>query len=341
MSEHFVQINVTGSRARRLTYTSAGNARLESVNLSELEDDQVMVKTRFSGISKGTESLVFHGNVPTSERDRMQCPHMAGEFGFPISYGYSCVGEIISTGSKARNLKIGDLVFVLHPHQDRFIVLEESCNLLPDDIAPKRAVLAANVETAVNAVWDAEISGTPSCAVIGAGVVGLLTAHAARNLYNLDPVIIDIDLAKEKRAADLGLKFINASEKSLDEASEFDLIFHTSASANGLQTAIDIASFEGNIVEMSWYGNREVSLNLGGKFHSQRLSIISSQVGTIAKQKRSELTFSDRMKAALSLLNDNRLETLLVPAIEFEKLPDHLEDIFSPQSNALCQVVKY
>lgn len=341
MTEQFKHINVTDPRARRLTYERVGKAILEETGVIKPEAGEVTLKTLFSGISRGTEALVYQGKVPASEWARMRCPHMHGDFSFPVSYGYACVTEVLETGSGVTNLEIGDRVFVLHPHQDFITVEENACIKIPEQIPANRAVLAANMETAINAVWDAEIEPeqTLNCAVVGGGVVGMLTAYALRDVRGVDPLIIDINPEKRNIAVRLGFKCITPEEVKISSQDEFDLIFNTSASAAGLQFAIDNAAFEGKIVEMSWYGEKTVSLNLGGGFHVNRLRIISSQVGTVARSHRDTIGFSGRLEKALLMLDHEMLDVLLEEAIDFQDLPDHLEAIFN--SDRLCQVVQY
>lgn len=341
MSEQLPQINVTKARANRLTYKAASNAALEECQLSDLKDKNIVVRTLFSGISRGTESLVYHGKVPKTEETRMRCPHQVGEFTFPVSYGYACVGKVIETQSDVTGVKNGDVVFVLHPHQDIFHVHEDSCNLVPQSISPSRAVLSANMETALNACWDAELGSTHGHAIIGAGVVGLLTGFCLKTLSGHTPYIIDVNPEKKPIAEKLGLEFLSAKEFLAGKTAECERVFNTSASQAGLQMAIDMAGFEAKIIEMSWYGDHKVSLNLGGAFHSKRLQIISSQVGHVAQSRRWTHSYSDRMQEAMQLLRDAKLDVLLEPEIAFEALPDHLHDIFSKNSSALCQLVKY
>lgn len=342
MSEQFVQINVIGSRAQRLTYTAPGEVLIETVQISDFADENLLLKTLYSGISRGTESLVFKGQVPESEWETMRCPFMAGDFSFPVTYGYACVAEVIKKGASVTDFEIGDHVFVLHPHQTIISVPAASCSKIPSGISPKRAVLAANMETALNAVWDAEVTTTPNCLVIGAGVVGLLTAYLARTEANLNPVLIDTDENKRAVVEQLGFPFFQPmNTEDVERLGQGDLIFHTSASGAGLQTAIDMCAFEGKIIEMSWYGAKSVTLSLGGAFHSKRLKIVSSQVGAISPAKRTHFDFSKRMQKAISLLEDPNLESLLEPEIKFTDIPQHLHDIFNPQSNALCQVIDY
>ena len=328
-------------KARRLSYKAACSATIEDCQLVDLKDKTALVKTLYSGISRGTESLVYHGKVPKTEENRMRCPHQTGGFNFPVSYGYACVGEVIETKSDVNKVKKGDRVFVLHPHQDIFCVSQDVCNLLPDELPSPRAVLSANMETALNACWDAELNNTQNHMVIGAGVVGLLTAFCLKQISGHSPIIIDTNPEKKKTALKLGLMCLTPNEFSASDLPEMDRIFNTSASAAGLQLAIDSAAFEAKILEMSWYGEKAVTINLGGIFHSKRLQIISSQVGHIAPAKRNTHKFSDRMQEAMALLTDPRLDVLLEPEITFDALPNHLHDIFSKNSSALCQLVKY
>lgn len=341
MSEQLPQLNVTRPRAKRLSYVSASRAELEECQLGNLEQKSVLIQTLYSGISRGTESLVFNGQVPKSESESMRCPYQTGNFEFPVSYGYACVGQIIETHSDVSRVKKGDIVFILHPHQDFFQVHEDACNKLPTTLSPSRAVLSANMETALNANWDAELGDTKHHAIIGAGVVGLLTAFCTRALSNHDPFLIDTNPDKKPIAAKLGLKCFTPDEYLASNAPQMERIFNTSASGAGLQLAIDIAGFEARILEMSWYGAKSVTLDLGGAFHSKRLQIISSQVGHIAPAKRNTHAYSDRMQEAMTLLSDDRLSVLLEPEIDFDTLPQHLHDIFSKNSSALCQLIKY
>ena len=340
MTEQIKHKRVISPCSERLSYATAKNAVIERINLPELSGEDVRVKTLFSGISRGTESLVFAGKVPVSEHERMKCPHMAGDFSFPVSYGYACVGKIVDTGPDVTQRKIGDRVFVLHPHQSLLQISENACNPLPKAISAERAVLSANMETALNAVWDAEINTREiRCAVIGAGIVGLLTAHALNEVHHIKSTVFDIDSDKRKIVENLGLLFANPLD--IKEDNDFDLIFHTTASERGLQSAVDLASFEAKIIELSWYGDKQVSLSLGGKFHSQRLKIISSQVGTIAPSHREKFSYSDRMQEAMRYLQNEKLDCLLEKPIDFASLPDHLPEIFGAGSKTLCQLVAY
>lgn len=341
MSEQLPQLNVTRARAKRLSYKAAFSAQIEECQLADLKDKNVKIQTVYSGISRGTESLVYQGKVPKSEYSRMQCPYQIGDFSYPVSYGYACVGQIIETQIDVSRVKTGDLVFVLHPHQDFFQVHEDACNLIPTSLPVAQAVLSANMETALNAVWDAELNETQRHMVIGAGVVGLLTAFCLKSISGHIPAIVDINTNKKDIAEKLGLQFFTPDQIKNSDTAEYERLFNTSASDKGLQLAIDTAGFEAKIIEMSWYGDKQVNVKLGGAFHSKRLQVISSQVGHVAPAKRSSHSYSERMQEAMKLLCDPSLANLLEPEISFETLPDHLHDIFNANSSALCQLVKY
>ena len=323
--------------AHRLVYTSAMEADIESVPISQIGDNDVLLQTLKSGISRGTEGLVFAGKVPQNEWQRMRCPHQIGKFSFPVSYGYALVGKVIEVGRHVDHLVHGNIVFALHPHQSHVIIDASHANKIPDTLPPQRAVLAANMETALNAFWDSHVTNDDAVSVIGAGAVGLLTAYLVQKMTQRKVAIIDIDDTKREIAKALGLSFFHPDEASGNNT----VIFHTSASEAGLQTALRLAAFEGRIIEMSWYGDKDISLKLGAAFHSQRLQIISSQVGHISPSRRATTTYAQRMAEALSLLSDPALDALLEKEIAFKALPDHLNRILGQNSNVLCQVVDY
>ena len=345
MSEQLLsdsQINVNSKmEASRLTYTSLNQAVLEPVDLKAVSSNELCIETLYSGISRGTEKLIYSGLVPISEHERMQCPHQVGEFTFPITYGYACVGKVIEVGTSVSKAKVGDHVFVLHPHQTRFVVSEDWVNVIPANFGNlRKAVLAANMETALNANWDAESETAGSIAIIGAGVVGLLTAYIAKSHSGLQPVIIDIDPDKRSVAEKMGFRFLLANEALHMHPQQFDCVFHTSASQEGLRLGLKLADFEGRIIEMSWYGEKEVSIPLGGAFHSQRLQLVSSQVGHVAKSKRAIVTHADRMTQAIALLRDPILEDLLFPVVPFTQLPNNIDEILT-SGTSLCPLVTY
>ncbi len=319
--------------AQALWYVGPGQAEIRPERLPPLADGQVRVRSRYSAISRGTEALIAAGRVPESEYQRMRAPFMGGTFPFPVKYGYATVGEVEAGPA----VLIGRNVFALHPHQTKFDLPAEAVVPVPGDIPLQRAVLAANVETALNATWDAAPGPSGRIAVVGAGVVGALVGFLCARIEGAEVTLIDIDPAREVLARALNLKFATPDAAPAD----CDFVFHASATAAGLATALDIAGDEATIIELSWYGAGTVPVPLGGAFHSRRLKIISSQVGKVAPSHRASFTHRQRLESAIKLAADPRLDALLAPAVAFGELPARLADILKPRSGVLCQLVSY
>jgi hypothetical protein len=322
-----------GEEAQALWYVGPGRAEIRSERLAPLATGSVRVRALYGALSRGTEALIAAGRVPASEHRRMRAPYMSGNFPFPVKYGYSTVGRV-EAGPEAQ---LGRTVFALHPHQTIFDVPAEAAMPVPSDIPVSRAVMAANMETALNAVWDAAPGPTGRIAVIGAGVVGALTAFLCARIERAQVTLIDIDPAREELARALGLAFAKPEGAPAD----CDYVFHASATAAGLTTALNLAGDEATIVELSWYGSGIVSVPLGGAFHSRRLKLVSSQVGKVAPSRRAEITHRQRLGAAIELIADPRLDALIAPAVPFYELPLRLPDILKPQSGVLCQLITY
>jgi len=319
--------------AAALWYCGTGKAEIRREVLGSPGAGEVRVKSLCSAISRGTESLVFAGRVPESEFARMRAPFMAGDFPFPVKYGYATVGRV-EDGSAALR---GRNVFALYPHQTSFNISVASVIVVPDDLPPRRAVLAANMETALNGVWDAAPGPSDHIAVIGAGVVGSLVAYLCGQLPGAKVTLVDINPARAELASALGVGFAVPAKAERD----CDLVVHASGSPDGLNTALNLAGDEATVLEMSWYGDQVVSAPLGGPFHSRRLRLISSQVGSIAPSHRPRWSHHRRLSAALGLLTDPRLDVLLAPEIAFADLPERLPQILAPGSATLCQPIAY
>ena len=319
--------------ADALWYVGPGRAEIREERLKPLTDGKVRVRALYGAISRGTEALIAAGRVPAGEYQRMRGPFMAGNFPFPVKYGYSTVG-VVEAGPDEL---VGRNVFALHPHQTRFDVPLEAVAPVPADIPLSRAVLAANMETALNATWDAAPGPDGRIAVIGAGVVGALVGFLCSRIDGTEVTLVDIDPAREALAASLGLAFATPDAAP----AECDYVFHASASAEGLTTALNIAAEEATIVELSWYGSGIVSVPLGGAFHSRRLKLVSSQVGKVAPSHRASFTHHQRLEAAITLTAHPHLDALLAPAVPFRDLPDVLPDILKARSGVLCQLISY
>lgn len=346
LAMHQKPISLTGPRApigrrsegqivvaRSLWYVKPGVAELRTERLDPPRSGEARVATLYSAISRGTERLVANGEVPESEWTHMRAPLQKGAFPYPVKYGYSATG-IVTIGPHAL---VGKTVFCLHPHQDHFQAAEDMLTLVPEHVPAKRATLAASMETALNGHWDAGTMPGDRVLVVGAGIVGLLVAYLARRIAGADVTITDIDAGRAELAEALGLTFVMSDGVPKDNR----IVFHTSASDAGLETAINAAAFEGRIVELSWYGTRAATVRLGGAFHSRRLQIISSQVGHVAPQMRPTVSHKARLAKAITLLDDARLDALVRDEIAFTALPEHLPQIFSNTSNALCPVIRY
>jgi threonine dehydrogenase-like Zn-dependent dehydrogenase len=319
--------------ADALWYVGPGQAEIRREIVDDPRPGEVLVRTLYSAISRGTERLVFAGRVPESEFSRMRAPFMGGAFPFPVKYGYATVGRV----ERGPAEWLGRNVFALHPHQSVFTLPVEAIVLAPDDVPPARVALAANMETALNAVWDAAPAPADQIAVVGGGVVGSLVAWLCGRLPGAKVTLIDIEPSRALLARALGVGFAAPAQAPRD----CDLVVHASGTGAGLATAIDLAGDEARVLELSWYGAGEVAVPLGGAFHSRRLQLISSQVGRVAPSHRPRWTHQRRLAAALDLLADSRLDALLAPAVGFHELPARLPEILKPASGALCPLVVY
>lgn len=310
-----------------------GRAGLRPATLAAPGPRDVQVRALHSGISRGTELLVFRGEVPESEYERMRAPFQEGGFPAPLKYGYASVG-LVEQGPQTL---VGRAVFCLYPHQTHYVVPADAVHPLPEGLPPARAVLAANMETAVNALWDAAPRVGDRIAVVGAGVVGLLAAWLAGRMPGCAVELVDTNPERRAVAERLGLGFASP-EAARPEA---DLVVHASGSPEGLATSLRLAAFEATVLEMSWYGRRAVTLPLGEAFHSRRLTLRSSQVGQVALPQRSRWSHGRRMALALSLLRDPVLDALITDAAPFAELPAVLERLAAGAPQTLCHRIDY
>jgi len=320
-------------QAQALWYVGPGKAEIRAEILAEPAEGAVRVRAVASALSRGTERLVFSGSVPESEYERMRAPFMSGAFPFPVKYGYAMVGRVEDGPATLK----GRLCFALYPHQTAFNLPAENIVPLPDGLPPERAVLAANMETALNALWDGQPGPADRIAVVGAGVLGLLVARLCARLPGAQVTVVDVNPERASVAKAFGAAFAAPA----DAPKGCDIVFHTSANAAGLATALGLAGDEATVVELSWYGANDVTVPLGGIFHSGRLRLISSQVGKVAPSHRPRWDYRRRLSAALSLLNDPALDALIAPPIAFADLPARLPEILNPPSGPLCQLIRY
>ncbi|MFC0003556.1 zinc-dependent alcohol dehydrogenase [Micromonospora siamensis] len=320
-------------QARACWLRSPGVAELRPAPLPEPGEDEVLVRTRFTGVSRGTETLVFAGRVPPGQYAAMRAPFQEGDFPAPVKYGYLNVGVVEAGPERLR----GRTVFCLYPHQSAYVVPVDAVTPVPDGVPARRAVLAGTVETAVNALWDAPPLVGDRVTVIGAGMVGCTVAALLARFPGVRVQLVDTDPARAQVAAALGVDFA-APERA---AGGRDLVVHASASSAGLQRALDLLAPEGTVLELSWYGDRPVQVSLGGAFHSGRLTVRSSQVGTVAPARRASRSYADRLALALELLADPVFDVLLTGSSPFAELPDVLTRLTAGSLPALCHLITY
>lgn len=326
-----------GSEVSAFWVAAPGRGELRSERLPSVQAGDVLVRTLFSGISRGTEALVFRGEVPPGEYVRMRAPFQEGEFPGPVKYGYANVG-VVEQGPAAL---LGKTVFCLYPHQTHYVVPAAAVHGVPDSTPAARAVLTANLETALNGVWDATLQPGDRVAVIGAGVVGSLVAWLVRRTTACEVVLIDLNPRREALAQALDLPFSTPTVAASQRPQQFDKIIHASGAPDGLLLALTLAAFEATIVEMSWYGNKRVPLPLGEAFHALRLTLKSSQVGSIAPSHRATWTYARRLALALELLADDRLDVLINSESAFADLPAVMPRLAAAGGDVLCHRVIY
>ena len=310
-----------------------GIGEIRPVTLPEPGRDEVMVRTLRSGVSRGTETLVFRGGVPPGQYATMRAPFQEGDFPAPVKYGYLNVGAVEQGPEELH----GRTVFCLYPHQSAYVVPARAVTVVPDDVPPARAVLAGTVETAVNALWDAGPLLGDRVAVVGAGMVGCCVARLLSRFPAVEVTLVDVDPGRAEVAAALGVGFALPA----DAPGARDLVVHASATSAGLQRSLELLAPEGTVIELSWYGDDEVQLSLGGAFHSSRLGIRASQVGTVSPARAGRRTTADRLTLALELLRDPAFDALVTGQSHFSELPDVMARLSAGSLPALCHTITY
>lgn len=322
-----------GRIAQAFWLREPGRGEIRPVGLPDRGPGDVVVRTVRSGISRGTETLVFRGAVPLGQRARMRAPFQEGDFPGPVKYGYLNVGVVEEGPAELR----GRTVFCLYPHQTVYVVPAGAVSVVPDDVPPARAVLAGTVETAVNALWDAAPAVGDRVAVVGGGMVGCCVARLLSHFPAVRVTLVDVDPGRAAVAGALGVDFALPD----DAPTGLDVVVHTSATSEGLQRALDLLAVEGTVIDLSWYGDTEVRLSLGGAFHDRRLTIRSSQVGALSAARASRRTSADRLALALELLRDPAFDALLTGESRFDELPDVMSRLAARSLPALCHTITY
>ncbi len=320
-------------QARAFWLREPGRGEIRTVAVERPGPDEVLVRTVRSGVSRGTETLVFRGEVPADQYGIMRAPFQEGELPGPVKYGYLNVGEVEQGPPEL----LGRLVFCLYPHQTRYVVPLDAVVPVPEDLPADRAVLAGTVETAVNALWDAAPLVGDQVTVVGGGMVGLCVARLLVGIPGVQVTVVDTDEERRSVAHSLGAAFTLPEEA----AGSQDLVLHASATGSGLQTSLALLADEGTVIDLSWYGDKELALHLGGAFHSRRLTIKASQVGTVSLARRGRRSTTDRLRLALQLLRDPSLDALVSGSSPFADLPDVMSALADGRLTALCHTITY
>ncbi|MPZ83770.1 MAG: dehydrogenase [Actinophytocola sp.] len=318
---------------RAFWLTAPGHCEIRPVDLPRPGPDDVLVRTLYSGVSRGTESLVFRGGVPASQHEVMRAPFQEGDFPAPVKYGYLNVGVVEEGPAHLR----GRTVFCLYPHQTRYVVPATAVTPVPDTVPPERAVLTGTVETAVNAVWDAAPLVGDRIAVVGAGMVGASVATVLAGFPATRVQLVDVDPRRAAVAEAVGVEFATPETAAPD----CDLVIHASASDAGLRRSLELLAVEGTVIELSWYGDRPVSVPLGEWFHSRRLTLRASQVGMVSPAQRGRRGYAERLAVAMNLLVDPGFDALVTNECRFDELPVVLPGLISDEPSALCLRVTY
>ncbi|GAA3816128.1 zinc-binding alcohol dehydrogenase [Sphaerisporangium flaviroseum] len=322
-----------GFEANAFWLRSPGKGEIRPVAVARPAAGEVLVRTLYSGVSRGTETLVFRGGVPRSQHQVMRAPFQEGDFPGPVKYGYLNVGVVEQGPPELR----GRTVFCLYPHQTRYTVPASAVTPVPEAVPPARAILAGTVETAVNALWDAAPLVGDRVAVVGAGMVGCCVARVLAGFPGVRVQLVDVDPSRAAVAEALGVDFVTPE----GAAGECDLVVHASATEEGLARSLELLAVEGTVVELSWYGDRRVSVPLGEAFHSRRLVVRGSQVGAVSPARRARRTFADRLSLALTLLADPAFDALITGESDFADLPEVLSRLSSGELPGLCHRVVY
>lgn len=322
-------------RTRGYWVDAPGRGSLRDVALPALTNGAVRVRASHTGISPGTERLVGHARVPAGLDAAMAVPGMHGSFALPVLYGYSFVGAVEAGEAIGR----GTRVFTMQPHQEHAVVPATACIRLPDGVPSARATLFPNLETARNAVWDAAPTGDERVVVVGAGAVGLLVHYVLATEHRGPLVLVEADPARAAFARTLPWRPTVAAPEALARG-DFAVALHASGGSAGLQLAIDAVGFEGRVLDLSWYGDRPVTLDLGSSFHHQRKALLATQVGSVAKAYRAG-GHAARTAAVLAMLHDERLDALLAPPIPFASLPNFFDRLYRGEPVPPCPLVGF
>lgn len=317
-----------------LWHTSSLDSEIREVEIQNINERDIIIKSLYSLISTGTERIVSRGLVPQSLMEDIKVPYMKGDFAFPCTYGYSLAGEIISGPAEHKGKK----VHLMHPHQNYAVARINDLYFVPDEIPLTNAVLASNMETALTAVWDSRVSIGDNVLIVGFGIIGALLARLLDIYPNVQLTIVEKNENRYHKAGELGF---NAVKNGNELNSNYDISFNCSCSQDGLQLCIDKLAFEGKVMELSWYGKQPVSLHLGQDFHVKRKQIISSQVSSIPGSKMNRWDHLRRKKLVFDILKDPYYKKIITEEVLFEETPSVFKRIRNDEIDSLGIIIKY
>jgi len=318
--------------SKQLWFTSPGNVEIKEQDITGPNDNDVLVESIYSAISTGTELLIYRGQFPTDIALDAAIDDLKSQPGsFPMRYGYASVGTVVETGSNIDPSVIGKTVFAFTPHASHFTIPFDQIMVLPEDIDPVDAVFLANMETAVNLVHDGNPLLGETVVVIGLGIVGLLTTHILSQFPLAELVVIEKIKSRQKLISNLDnckfysptsddtIETIKQIQSSTSKELGADLVFELTGNPDALNLAVDLCGYNSQIVIGSWYGNKPSEINLGGKFHRNRIEIISSQVSTIAPELTGRWDKSRRLEFACKMIREISPNKFISKSIDFEQ----------------------
>lgn len=286
------QNRMSETRASQLWFTAPFSVEVREVTLPAPAADEVVVRTRYSAVSAGTELLLYRGQMPGSMSLDATLSSLQQSSGYPLQYGYACVGEVQQTGRDVDPDWQGRQVFSFQPHASHFLATTDQLIAVPDDLSAQAAVFLPNMETAVNLVQDGQPLIGERVVVLGQGIVGLLLSGLLARFPLADLAAVEgqpdrQDLArtfgvKDVYSPDEATRAVASSSDGYPAMADADLIYEVSGQPEALNLAIALSGFASRIVIGSWYGSKRVPIDLGGKAHRNRLQLITSQVSTLA-----------------------------------------------------------
>lgn len=330
------------ARARALIFSAPGKLRIEDVDVADVSEGEVLVLTRWSGISAGSELLAYRGQVDAAVQLDERLDALSGTFGYPFRYGYACVGRV--EASRASGLCPGDLVFAFHPHQDRILV--DARDVVPlDGAAGRESVLFASLETALQLSLDSGGVQAERVVVLGLGAVGLLTAMLLHRggalVLAADPQVFRRELAGSLGVRSVAPADVVAEVADWTSGEGVALVVEASGHPSALRQALDLLAHEGTALVASWYGVQPVSLPLGGAFHRRRLHIRSSQVSSIPAELSGRWSLQRRRQRTVALLAELPMAALLTDEYPFEQAPVAYADLAAGRRPMMCTTLRY